>query len=101
MARNKNEDKRVNVSGTVSPALDEFIESHRWANRKSKSEVVAAALGEWAAKLGFVEPKTGEEAAESSDATPQESADAAAEKDGAEKGADAKAPAKTASARRA
>lgn len=44
--------KRVTVSGTVTPELHDFIESHRWANRMSKSDVVNEALAEWGTRHG-------------------------------------------------
>lgn len=57
-------DKRINVSGTVTPALHEFIENYRWSNRKSKSDVINEALLSWAKGNGFTEPATGETPAE-------------------------------------
>lgn len=53
-------DKRINVSGTVTPALHEFLEEFRWSNRLTKSDVVNAALVEWAKAKGFEEPTAGE-----------------------------------------
>lgn len=49
--------KRVNVSGTVTPELNEFIEEHRWTNRLSKSDVINAALEAWGTANGFDQAK--------------------------------------------
>ena len=59
-------DKRINVSGTVTPALHEFLENYRWdpKRRLTKSDVVNKALEAWAAAEGFVEPESGEAEAE-------------------------------------
>jgi hypothetical protein len=57
MAKSATQEKRVNVSGTVSAALHEFIEEHRWANRMSKSDVINAALVKWGVENGFAEPQ--------------------------------------------
>jgi hypothetical protein len=51
--------KRVNVSGTVTPELNEFIEEHRWTNRLSKSDVINDALVEWGKAHGFTQPVKG------------------------------------------
>jgi hypothetical protein len=56
----KVETKRINVSGTVTPELHEFIEEFRWSNRMSKSDVINAALVEWGGKHGFSQPEAGE-----------------------------------------
>jgi hypothetical protein len=56
--------KRVNVSGTVTPALNEFIEEHRWTNRLSKSDVINDALVAWGKSKGFTEPVAEAETAE-------------------------------------
>lgn len=53
-------DKRINVSGTVTPALHEFVEEYRWSHRLSKSDVINAALEEWGKAQGFTEPKADE-----------------------------------------
>lgn len=50
------EKKRINVSGTVTPELHEFIEEHRWSNRLSKSDVINGALIEWGKAHGFTQP---------------------------------------------
>lgn len=62
----KTDVKRINVSGTVTPELHEFLENHRWANRMSKSDVINQALVEWGERHGFTQPESGEapEAAE-------------------------------------
>jgi hypothetical protein len=70
-------DKRINVSGTVTPALHEFLEEFRWSNRLTKSDVVNAALVEWAKAKGFEEPTNGETPA-TEDAAPAEDAKAPA-----------------------
>jgi len=51
--------KGVQVSTTVSPELFAALEDHRWTVRKSKSEVVLAALQEYAAnhELTIPEPE--------------------------------------------
>jgi len=51
--------KGVQVSTTVSPELYAALEDHRWTVRKSKSEVVLAALQEYAAnhELTIHEPE--------------------------------------------
>jgi hypothetical protein len=48
--------KGVQVSTTVSPELFAALEDHRWTVRKSKSEVVLAALEEYAANHGLINP---------------------------------------------
>lgn len=53
-------DKRINVSGTVTPALHEFVEEYRWSHRLSKSDVINAALVAWGEAQGFTEPKADE-----------------------------------------
>lgn len=45
--------KGVQVSTTVSPELFAALEDHRWNVRKSKSEVVLAALEEYATNHGL------------------------------------------------
>lgn len=60
MAPKTAETKRINVSGTVTPALHEFIEEHRWSNRLSKSDVINAALVAWGEANGFKEPEVSE-----------------------------------------
>lgn len=54
--------KGVQVSTTVSPELFEKLENHRWTVRKSKSEVVLAALEEYAANHGLSASAPAEEA---------------------------------------
>lgn len=54
--------KRINVSGTVTPELHEFIEEHRWTNRMSKSDVINKALVDWGKANGFVQPEVSEDA---------------------------------------
>jgi hypothetical protein len=56
--------KRINVSGTVTPELHEFIENHRWTNRMSKSDVINKALEDWGKANGFEQPETEPEATE-------------------------------------
>jgi len=46
--------KGVQVSTTVSPELFAALEDHRWTVRKSKSEVVLAALEEYATSHGLI-----------------------------------------------
>ena len=58
----KTDVKRINVSGTVTPELHEFLENHRWANRMSKSDVINQALVEWGERHGFTQPESGEAA---------------------------------------
>lgn len=53
--------KGVQVSTTVSPELFAALEDHRWTVRKSKSEVVLAALEEYAANHDLI-PAPAEEA---------------------------------------
>lgn len=55
--------KRVNVGGTVTPDLHEFLEEYRWTHRMSKSDVINAALLAWAKGEGFEPAETGEAAA--------------------------------------
>ena len=71
----RKDQNRVTVSGTVSPALGEFLEDYRWKNRLNRSAVVGNALAAWAKSEGFEEP-----AAESAD----ESADADADAENAD-----------------
>ena len=80
----RNEKNRVTVSGTVSPALGEFLEDYRWQNRKNRSAVVGDALLEWAKGEGFTEPEaeTGETPADADNAN-TDSSDAAPEPVGA------------------
>jgi len=54
--------KGVQVSTTVSPELFAALEDHRWTVRKSKSEVVLAALEEYAAKHNLTPTAPAEEA---------------------------------------
>lgn len=61
-------DKRINVSGTVTPELHEFLEEHRWTNRLSKSDVVNAALVSWAEGKGFKQPEAASESESGSEA---------------------------------
>lgn len=71
----RNEKNRVTISGTVSPALSEFLDDYRWKNRKNRSTVVGEALLEWAKGEGFTEPEveTGETPAddESAESAPE------------------------------
>ena len=52
----RKDQNRVTVSGTVSPALGEFLEDYRWKNRLNRSAVVGNALAAWAKSEGFEEP---------------------------------------------
>lgn len=72
---------RLNVSGTVSPELHEFLEDYRWTNRKSRSDVVSEALEAWAKSNGFTPKATGEEPVDLSAGAPQENTEAPAETD--------------------
>lgn len=69
--------KRINVSGTVTPELHEFIEEHRWSNRLSKSDVVNGALVDWGKAHGFEQPN-GSETAETEVSEPEAEAPAKA-----------------------
>lgn len=98
MAKNVDQDKRVTVSGTVTPGLHEAIEAYRWPNRMSRSDVVNAALIEYGEKhLGYTEPKTGEADAEGA----EETQDAAPEESGPQTPAPAETGKGKATARRA
>jgi len=50
----KTKPTRVNVSGTISPELDKFIEDYRWSNRMTKSQVISTALTEWGKGKGLI-----------------------------------------------
>jgi len=57
--------KGVQVSATISTELNTALEDHRWTVRKTKAEVVKAAIEEYAAKHGLhVEPSAAEPDAE-------------------------------------
>ena len=45
--------KGVQVSATISNELNAALEDHRWTVRKTKAEVVKAAIEEYAAKHGL------------------------------------------------
>lgn len=65
MATEKNTDtktKGLPVTGVVSPEMREAIEAHRWANRKTVSEVVRDAFDAWARenKIKVATPAPGE-----------------------------------------
>lgn len=45
-------EKKIAITGTISPELREAVENYRWDNRMSLSDVVTQALGEWADKRG-------------------------------------------------
>lgn len=66
--------KRINVSGTVTPELHEFIEEHRWSNRMSKSDVINKALEDWGKANGFVQPKASEDEAVTDSEAPEPTA---------------------------
>lgn len=40
--------RKAMISAGITPELHEAVESHRWANRMSKAQVVEEALTEWA-----------------------------------------------------
>lgn len=46
--------KGVQVSATISPELDAALEDHRWTVRKSKTELVRAAVEEYAHNHGII-----------------------------------------------
>lgn len=46
-------EKKIAITGTVTPALREAVEEYRWANRMSLSDVVTEALTEWSSARGL------------------------------------------------
>lgn len=48
--------KGVPVQATIDPDLNKFLEDHKWDVRKTRSELVAHALGEYAKTQGYQAP---------------------------------------------
>lgn len=73
MARPKNPETLAPLTGGVTPGTREAVESYRWQNRMTVSQVVRQAVEEWCAKrdLKIVEPTEDAPAEDKSEDAPK------------------------------